>query len=147
MVAFARSLWDQSYSMGEQDALGDRIRAAYEAAGLNRSQFVRALGVAYSTVLHWEKGRTRPNADNLRRISEVTGLAGASLLRTEALAPGKAPAARSALMRFLATPMGRACSGEERTFLSNLDFAPAQPTLESYHAALLAYRLSAQSES
>ena len=50
-------------------------------------------------------------------------------------------------MRFLATPMGRACSGEERTFLSNLDFAPAQPTLESYHAALLAYRLSAQSES
>ena len=52
------------------DSLGQRIRQAYVDAGLNRSQFQRALGVAYSTVLMWERDRTQPNADNLRLISE-----------------------------------------------------------------------------
>lgn len=121
--------------------MGARIKAAYESAGLNRSEFVRALGVAYSTVLHWEKDKTRPNADNLKRISEVTGLTTAALLGTERPEPSST---RPALIRFLNTPLGRSCSGEERSFLSGLDFGGVAPTVESYHAALLAHRLADQ---
>lgn len=124
--------------MEGQHGLGDRIRAAYQGAGLNRSQFVRALGVAYSTVLHWEHGRTRPNTDNLRRISEITGLPMSALLGSEKT---EQPS-REALVRFLGTTLGRSCTGGERTFLSGLDFGGTEPTLESYHAALLAYRLA-----
>lgn len=125
--------------MHGQDGLGERIKAAYLHAGLNRSQFVRALGVAYSTVLHWENGRTRPNADNLRRICEVTGLPMSALLEAE-----KAPSrpSRPALMRFLNTALGRSCSGDERRFLAGIDFGDAEPTVESYHAALLSRRLA-----
>lgn len=128
--------------MEGQNGLGDRIRDAYQAAGLNRSQFVRALGVAYSTVLHWEHGRTRPNADNLQRISEITGLPMSALLGSEKGRGKTTQPRRPALMRFLTTTLGRSCTGAERTFLSNIDFGGAEPTVESYHAALLSHRLA-----
>lgn len=62
---------------------GAAIRAAYRHAGMNRSQFQRAMGVAYSTILNWERGRTRPNAHHLSLISQVTGVAVDDLLRQE----------------------------------------------------------------
>lgn len=124
----------------DEEPLGPRIRRAYQAAGLNRSQFVRALGVAYSTVLHWESGRTRPNADNLRRICEVTGASMTRLLTGGE--EGELRHRRSeALVRFLATTLGRTVTGAERSFLSALDFGDVEPALESYHAALLSLRL------
>lgn len=124
----------------DEEPLGQRIRGAYQAAGLNRSQFVRALGVAYSTVLHWESGKTRPNADNFRRICEVTGVS-----MTRLLTGGEERELRGrrsdALVRFLATTLGRTVTDAERGFLSALDFGDVEPALESYHAALLSLRL------
>ncbi|HEY8429265.1 MAG TPA: helix-turn-helix transcriptional regulator [Sandaracinaceae bacterium] len=124
----------------DAEELGARIREAYEAAGLNRSQFVRALGVAYSTVLHWEHGKTRPNADNLRRICEITGVSMSRLLegRRQSRASSEPP---EALARFLRTALGRTATDAERRFLLSLDFGDVSPALESYHAALLSLRL------
>lgn len=127
-------------STADAEELGARIREAYQAAGLNRSQFVRALGVAYSTVLHWESGKTRPNADNLRRICEITGVSMGRLLtgRSRSREPSEPP---EALARFLRTTLGRTVTGAERRFLASLDFGDVTPALESYHAALLSLRL------
>jgi hypothetical protein len=51
------------------------IRASYRRAGKNRSQFQRAIGAACSTILNWEHGRARPDADHLVRVAGVTGVA------------------------------------------------------------------------
>ncbi|MCC6873516.1 MAG: helix-turn-helix domain-containing protein [Sandaracinaceae bacterium] len=54
--------------------LGQRIASARAAAGLNRNQLARALGTSWQHVDHWEKGRTQPSLESVRRIAEVLGV-------------------------------------------------------------------------
>ena len=119
------------------------IRAAYVHAGMNRSQFQRAIGVAYSTILNWEHGRTRPNADHLERVSEVTGVSVGELLMGGATGDAGDEAATSpALRELLASPMGRHLTGPERKTLENITFYGIEPTLATFHAILVGLRLA-----
>ncbi|NOY94265.1 MAG: helix-turn-helix transcriptional regulator [Deltaproteobacteria bacterium] len=111
--------------------------------GLNRSQFQRALGVAYSTVLMWERDRTHPNADNLRLISEITGEPVDALLRpleTDSEAQGSPQrAARhypEVLTRFLAGPLGRDVTDFERRTLESVLYHHMKPTEEALEKLL-----------
>ena len=69
------------------DAIGTRIAEARERAGLNRNQLARALGTAWQHVDHWEKGRTRPTLESVRKIAEVLQVPVESLLGLRELGP------------------------------------------------------------
>jgi len=43
-------------------------------AGLSQIELAEILGVAKTTVSNWEKGITIPSFDQVRRISEVSGI-------------------------------------------------------------------------
>lgn len=120
------------------DSLGQRIRQAYLRAALNRSQFQRALGVAYSTVLMWERDRTQPNADNLRAISEVTGVPLAELLETGGEAGARA---RGEVERFLSSKAARGITDAERRTLESVVYHDMEPTQQSLQSLLEAIRL------
>lgn len=50
----------------------ERVRALRGALGLSQAKFARALGLALSTVCHWEQGLRQPDAatSKLLRILE-----------------------------------------------------------------------------
>ena len=50
------------------------LAAARVNSGLNQSEFAREMGVSLATVTNWEKGRTEPDATQLRRISQLSGI-------------------------------------------------------------------------
>lgn len=120
---------------------GGPIRAAYRRAGMNRSQFQRAIGVAYSTILNWERGRTRPNADHLEVISKVTGVPAHELLGGERVTIGAAPR-YPALDDFMSTTAGRSMSPNERRTVENIVFHELVPTVATYHAILVGLRMA-----
>lgn len=62
---------------------GEKIRAAYLAAGLNRNSFSRKIGTSYSTVSRWEDGDVEPRMASLRKISEALGVPLESLVDEE----------------------------------------------------------------
>lgn len=49
--------------------LGERIREARKAVGLNQTQLGKLIGVRQSAVAHWEKGDKSPSLDNLELLS------------------------------------------------------------------------------
>lgn len=106
---------------------------------MNRSQFQRAMGVAYSTILNWERGRTRPNADHLELISRVTGVAVDDLLREERR---DAPSTDPALKEFLGLPVGETVTPHERSTLESVVFHGMTPTIATYHAFLVGLRMA-----
>ena len=132
----------------QHHCLGARIQAAYRRAGLNRSQFQRALGVAYSTVLLWERDRTQPNADNLRAICEVTGVPVGQLLSNgpSPSQSGGCAGPPAAFHRFLGTPHGRSMSADERRTLAEVEFHGIVPTEETYHLLLAGLRVAGRPE-
>jgi transcriptional regulator with XRE-family HTH domain len=54
-------------------ALGRRIRAAREAAGLKQVELARRCGVISTTAWRWEDGRAEPALPMLRVIASETG--------------------------------------------------------------------------
>lgn len=48
------------------------IAAARVNSGLNQREFAEKLGVSLATVTNWEKGKTEPNASQLREISRIS---------------------------------------------------------------------------
>ena len=50
------------------------LAAARVNSGLNQSEFAREMGVSLATVTNWEKGRTEPDATQLRKISQLSGI-------------------------------------------------------------------------
>ncbi len=50
------------------------LPAARVNAGMNQRELAEYLGVDVSTISNWEKGKSEPNASQLRRISEVSGI-------------------------------------------------------------------------
>lgn len=50
------------------------IAAARVNSNLNQKEFAQKLGVSLSTVVNWEKGKTEPDASQLRMISQLSGI-------------------------------------------------------------------------
>lgn len=73
--------------MTSEETIGDRIVAAYTAAGLNRNQFTKALGTTYSNVMRWEKNETKPGTEYAQKIAEICGRSVGWLLGREDEAP------------------------------------------------------------
>lgn len=117
--------------------LGERMRAAYLAKGLNRSQFVRALGVSYPTAMRWESNQTAPSLDELHAISAITGVPVAVLLQDGG--PMTGPQYES-WAKFLKSPQGKAATAEERQILGSVHFPGRPPTVAVYMAMLVALR-------
>lgn len=122
--------------------VGERIRAAYIAAGYNRHTFALAMGSAYTTVNAWEKQDTAPSDDLLRRASELTGVP-PSVLRGETAPVDEAQ--YEAWRAFLETEKGRSMSDGERFALSTMRFdasakSPERASVERYIALLTALR-------
>ena len=50
------------------------IKAARVNSEMNQSEFAREIGVSLATVTNWESGKTEPDASQLRKISEISGI-------------------------------------------------------------------------
>lgn len=50
------------------------IASARVNAGMKQSDFARELNVSVSTITNWENGRSEPNANQLRKISDLSGI-------------------------------------------------------------------------
>lgn len=74
-------------------SLGLRIRKVRQQARLSQRQLASHLGLAHSTLGHWENNRSSPNACHLLRIAEITGADVLSLLT------GKSPPRSDDVMR------------------------------------------------
>lgn len=51
-----------------------KLAACRVNADMNQVEFANALDVDRSTVANWEAGKTEPNANQLRKISELSGI-------------------------------------------------------------------------
>jgi len=119
--------------------LGARIRAAYVGRGLNRSQLQRALGVAYTTILAWERDESVPTLENLHALSVVVGVP-PSVLRGEGEIVTEPEYV--AWVEFLSSPAGQSMTAAERETISSIRFAaPIEPSPELYRALLLGLRV------
>ena len=50
------------------------IAACRVNAKMTQVEFAQALGVDRSTIVNWEAGNTEPNASQLRKISDLSGI-------------------------------------------------------------------------
>lgn len=54
---------------------GERIRALYLAKGWSRSKLVKALGVAQTTIIRWENGKTEmPDDEHIDAVAAIFGV-------------------------------------------------------------------------
>jgi len=129
-------------TMETASTVGQRIRAAYLHRGLNRSQLQRALGVAYTTILSWERDEAVPNTENLNGLSVLLGVTTSWILgEPEGGAVVTEPQYR-AWGLFLQSAEGKGMSQEERETLGSMRFADKiEPTPELYRALLLGLRM------
>ncbi len=67
--------------------LGERIRAARQAAGLSQEKLAERLGLTRQAVTKWETGQSAPSTENLLRLAEVLGVPVTALLGEEASSP------------------------------------------------------------
>lgn len=61
-------------SRGFASPLAMRIRSLREAAGISQAHLAELVFVSRQTVINWEKGRTLPDAESLRRLSTALGI-------------------------------------------------------------------------
>jgi DNA-binding XRE family transcriptional regulator len=50
------------------------LAACRTNAGMNQKEWAEKLGVSRMTVSSWEKGRSEPSLNALRKISELSGI-------------------------------------------------------------------------
>ena len=50
------------------------LKAARVSAGLSQTEAARKIGVTKDTLGNWERGKTYPDALNIRRIEDVYGV-------------------------------------------------------------------------
>jgi transcriptional regulator with XRE-family HTH domain len=119
---------------------GERIRAAYHAKGWNRSQFQRAIGMAYTTILAWEEDEVTPKGETLRHLSVVLGVSPSYILGEDMPVTEEQYAEWGS---FLDTEMGRGMSRDERVILGSGRYTDGEPpSVERYTALLLALRMT-----
>ena len=63
--------------------IGERVRAARMAAGLNQTQLGAAAGISFQQIQKYEKGRDRISAASLQVFAKALGVTAASLLDPE----------------------------------------------------------------
>lgn len=51
----------------------DKIKKERLKRGMSYETFGEFVGVSTLTVYYWEKGRHKPNYDNIRKLTEATG--------------------------------------------------------------------------
>jgi transcriptional regulator with XRE-family HTH domain len=73
------------------EALGTRIRAARETAGMIQQQLADVLDVTQAAVSRWESGERDPGVADLIRIADALGVQAASLLPAEPWVTPPAP--------------------------------------------------------
>ena len=69
------------------ETLGERIRAARQAAGLSQEKLAEQLGLTRQAVTKWETGQSAPSTENLLRLAEVLGVPVTALLGEAASSP------------------------------------------------------------
>ena len=69
------------------ETLGERIRAARQAAGLSQEKLAERLGLTRQAVTKWETGHSAPSTENLLHLAEVLGVPVTALLGEEAREP------------------------------------------------------------
>lgn len=61
-------------SSGLTSPLAKRIRGLREGAGMSQARLAELVLVSRQTVINWEKGRTLPDAESLKRLSAAFGI-------------------------------------------------------------------------
>lgn len=61
-------------SSGLTSPLAKRIRSLREGAGMSQARLAELVLVSRQTVINWEKGRTLPDAESLKRLSAAFGI-------------------------------------------------------------------------
>ena len=51
--------------------LGDNYAGARKKAGMKREEACVKLGVSFGTIVNWETGKTKPDANNLRDMARI----------------------------------------------------------------------------
>lgn len=74
-------------------SIAERISAARRLAGWSQQRLARAVGAAQTTVSSWERGRTEPTRDDVRRIAAALDL---PVARLELDGLDRAPSGREA---------------------------------------------------
>lgn len=64
-------------------ALGERIKACRQSAGMSQEKVAELLGVSRQAVTKWEVNQTAPNTDNLFKLAEIFGTTVDMLLASE----------------------------------------------------------------
>lgn len=68
-------------------ALGERIRACRQKAGMSQEKVAELTGVSRQAVTKWEANQSAPNTKNLFRLAEIFGMTADLLLAPEDEAP------------------------------------------------------------
>jgi len=103
-------------------AIGARIRRARESLGRNRNQMARDLGTSWQHVDRWEKGRTVPAPESLRRLAAYLGVSADHLL-SEPGSPAQG-AGSAGFAEFLRSYAPSDLSEGERAWLQSAPMGP-----------------------
>jgi hypothetical protein len=121
--------------------LGERMGRALETSQLrgNKSALMRAMDVAYSTVLEWLADKALPRIDALMAFCALTGVGVADLLDPEGRTVTEPQF--EAWRQFLETDAGRGMTPRERKALASLHVEDMEePDVGLYHALLAVLR-------
>lgn len=111
--------------------LGDRIRAAREAAGLSQSELGRRLGLSSQSVNMWEHSKANPSRNNLQQAAIVMGVTIDWLMRGSELSAqsvvSKVPPTGRHLPMFTSTSIasGATISDAQDTVFARFPCGPA----------------------
>ncbi len=64
-------------------ALGERIKACRQSAGMSQEKVAELVGVSRQAVTKWEVNRSAPNTENLFKLAEIFGITVDMLLASE----------------------------------------------------------------
>ena len=56
---------------GEQMFSPTKLKEKRESQGLSQSQLASSLGISRASYFNWESGKTKPNQNNLSKLSEI----------------------------------------------------------------------------
>lgn len=123
------------FRMGDQGSIAARIVEARNRAGYNRSELQRRLGVAYSTLDNWERGKSEPTIPNAEILARALGCS-AQWLMTGKGSPEDLGEHKDVYAEWLNTPEGKAANPREREFVASLrsNFEPTVSILSQFLA-------------
>lgn len=79
--------------------IANNIKELRRRSGLNQTEFAKKIGVTQGAISLWEGGRTRPNAEQLKAISDVFGVSIESIISDKRPSPPARPRHAAAPIR------------------------------------------------